>query len=198
MLFKDPLLNDKSNNWQTNELPTGSCTFPGDGYQFMAPPDQGIPCLYSGKSTLPKDVAVEVTVKFVTGFEKPASAAALVVPGVALVVRADHTDEGYYFELNAAGQYNLEVAGDQAICQCGQGIGQGTLPATYVHEGDGSSNVLEMSIQGSTVEIFINGQFLDSARDTTFGAGLIGLDIRTGSGGPSEAVFSDMTVWGLP
>lgn len=97
----------------------------------------------------------------------------------------------YYFYICRDGTYGLERhnRGVAAILA----RGQSDVINIELHQ----SNILGIVANGSSIDLYINQQHLETAHDTVYSAGRIGTGTRTDAVNPSEVSFKNLRLWTL-
>jgi hypothetical protein len=112
-----------------------------------------------------------------------------------LVCRADSTnDKGYQFRISTDGSYILNriILDQQGQIQSdGETVASGS--STLIQQG---TNQLAIMAQGDTITLFINGKYVDSATDSTYHSGQIGIYVDSDASSV-EGAFSYLQVWKL-
>jgi hypothetical protein len=100
------------------------------------------------------------------------------------------SDDFYYVGITSAGDYTIRLyqAGEDDI------LAEGTsddIPA------DADTYTLGMDCAGGQIALYVNGTQIDSASDSTYSSGDIGLFAWTGDEVPAEVRFDDLVVTGI-
>jgi hypothetical protein len=112
--------------------------------------------------------------------------------GGGLVFRADGTNSHfYYFRVCRDGSYALYLYTDVGGVH-GQTLVSGITPA--IHTGLNIPNMLAVVARGSSIDLYVNQQRIDSATTSAYSSGQIGLAAAYVTG-PTEVVFSNARVW---
>jgi hypothetical protein len=68
----------------------------------------------------------------------------------------------------------------------------------YINMNLNQDNVIAVWANGSTMNLYLNGQLIDSIQDTSYSSGQLGVLVRSQSLNTlTEVVFSDARVWTL-
>jgi serine/threonine protein kinase len=179
-LYFDPLLegNTTDPTWTNDGT---NCFFAADGYHVhINPPPQANAyplCLESDRAFQDATITVDMVLR--GGYSG------------GLLFRWN-TNQGYFFEVGAGGNYQLSRWD-------APGALQAWTDAPAIHPGLFSSNTLEVIARGSVFFFYVNGMFLTEVQDATYGLGTIGLvSFGDTSTGPGEAVFSNLKVYYAP
>jgi hypothetical protein len=112
-----------------------------------------------------------------------------------LVFRADSTnDQGYQFRISTDGNYILNriILDEQGNIQsAGETVTSGS--STLVQQGTNQPAIIA---QGDTISLFINGKYVDSATDSTYHSGKVGVYVDSDASSV-EGAFSNLQVWKL-
>jgi len=177
MIMNDPLSdNSLGYFWAEGEgSDGGSCEFTGDGYELVTTSQEPYHLCTSNSNA--SDFAYQVQVTILQG------------NSAGIVFRADNGD-CYYFQIGIAQTYELDAiqSGRQNI------LTSSTLPngnANVAIHGQGQSNTLAVVANGSAIDLYVNGQKIDSVTGGTFSQGYVGVAATTSV----VAVFSNAQVW---
>ena len=105
-----------------------------------------------------------------------------------MVIVNDQT--GYWFFLDLNRQYVLEKVNFNTPSE--EMLETGV--SNYFFTGLGKTNQIAVRAQGNTMDLFINKHFVQSAKDSTYSHGQIGVFIVY-IGGSTEVEFTDAKVW---
>jgi hypothetical protein len=112
--------------------------------------------------------------------------------GGGLLFRADGTNSHfYYFRICRNGSYALYLYTDTGGVH-GQTLVSGITPV--LHTGLNIPNVLAVVVRGGNIDLYVNQQRIDSATNSAYSSGQIGLAAAYVTG-PTEVVFSNARVW---
>jgi hypothetical protein len=112
--------------------------------------------------------------------------------GGGLIFRAEGTNSNfYYFRINRDGSYALYLYTNTGSIH-GQTLVSGLAPA--IHTGLHVPNVLAVVAHGSSFDLYVNDQRIDSASNSAYSSGQIGLAAAYLTG-PTEVTFSHARVW---
>jgi len=113
-----------------------------------------------------------------------------------LVFRYVDSNNFYLFEVCQDGTYNLSdfVSGKPTSL-----YSNANKASSVIHQGANQSNVLAVSVQGDTVNMYVNGQSIDTATSTsltstTFNRGQIGL-LADDTADPTSITYTNVLVW---
>jgi hypothetical protein len=161
-----------------------SCAFKQGQLHSVAQPTYFSPCY--AKATNYQDFVLQAKMTIISGHSG------------GVVFRADSTnDKGYQFRISTDGTYILNriILDSQGnILSDGETVASGS--STYVLKGTNQTNQLGVLVQGNTLSLFINGKYVDSATDTTYHSGQVGVYVDSDAG-VVEGEFSDLQVWKL-
>ena len=160
------------------------CFFSQSAMHSSAQPGDFSPCY--AKATNYQNFVVQVKMMIISGHSG------------GLVFRADSTnDKGYQFRISTDGTYILNrIVLDQQgnILSDGETVASGS--SVYIQKGVNQTNQLGVVAQGDTISLFVNGKYIDSATDTTYHSGQVGVYVDSDAGSV-EGVFSNLQVWKL-
>ena len=112
-----------------------------------------------------------------------------------LIFRFVDSNNLYYFVVCQNGTYDLSdyVSGKQTPLYAN------TKPSATIHQGVNQSNVIAVSVQGDTVNMYVNGLTIDSATNatltsSTFNRGQIGL-LADDTADPTAVTYTNVLVW---
>ena len=178
--FNDPLNGNNSNNWDVGSADLGgSCRFTAGAYHVVEPSKSYyLACL--AQSTNFSNFAFQVKMTIIQGGEG------------GLVFRADGTNSRFYtFGISQDGLFNLIVSKDN---NPGKPLILG--PASVINTGLNQSNVLTVIARDSIIYLYINKQYVDTVRDTTYHSGQIGV-YAAYTTHSTDVAFADAQVWQL-
>lgn len=182
LVLNDPLRNTSNgSHWQEGSDSNGSCAFVSGAYHVKTlAGGYYYPC--SAHNTDFGNALYEVQVLFVYG------------DCGGLLVRADPATTNFYY-------FRLCTDGTDALLVYHQGSGSYVLPPepdTAIHVGLNQTNVIAIAMKGSTFDLYVNHQKIDSVSDGTYRHGRIAL-VADGfpHHHPTEVVYRDMKVWSL-
>ena len=108
-----------------------------------------------------------------------------------ILFRANGAQSQYYlFRIGTNGSYTLEVYNNNHVRSLSSGFSAAILT------GIGQSNTLQVIAKDSTIDLFVNSTFIDSATDSTYASGQIGV-VALDYNLPTEVEFSNAQVWTL-
>ena len=180
-LILNDALRDNSNgyNWQETNDSSGSCEFTGGAYHARTHAGYFYPC--TANNTDFDSFAYEVQMKIIKG------------DCGALLFRIDTSiTKFYYFRVCQDGSYALFIYDH---------TGSTLIPShsnSAINAGLNKSNLVAVVARGSTLDLYINQQQIDSIVDSTYSHGEIGM-VADGFPGnhPTEVVYSNAKVWKL-
>ncbi len=175
LALDDPLVdNSRGYSWEEGLRDNGYCTFTNGAYHAsIALSGNFHSCLALGKDF--SDFSYQVNMTIVSGNYG------------GIVFRADRaTTHFYYFLIDSSGNYNLKAFfdknGDYTLIASGSSGAIDTNP--------NATNTLGVVAHGSSIDLYVNGQDLQSVNDGTFTHGQVGIVVLSG-----DAAFSDAKVW---
>src|SRR6266496_1698230 len=176
----DPF-SDNSHGRDVNSDKFGTCAFTGGAYHVNAIQQSGKSC------SLPKanfvDGAYQVQMTTVNG------------NGGGIFFRGDEKGNGYYFFIGHNGTYEFGIynncIGNYNNCKINP-LRRGSSPA--IKTGLNQPNLAAVVTSGSTIDLYVNDQKIDSVSDSSYSQGGIGV-FASGVNGPTEVAFNDAKVW---
>lgn len=169
--------NSQGHGWPeftTNSI-GGACQFTGGAYHVSASKaGYGSFCLAS-KSNF-SNFASEVQMRIIQG------------DCGGLIFRFQQINNGifYYFEVCQNGTYTLWKSYSAKLID--------NASSAVIHTGLNQSNLIAVVANGSTLDLYVNNQRIDSVSDSTSSQGEIGVEASYQTG-PTEVVFSNAKVW---
>jgi len=180
----DPLSdNSHGYNWYVNSDKFGTCAFTGGAYHVIAIPQPGTGP-QPGKGCGPNssnfsDFASQVQMKIVKGY------------GGGIFFRDDGKGNGYYFLIGQNGTYELGIYNNCNNCTFKP---LRTSSSTAIITDLNQPNLVAVVASGSTIDLYVNTQKIDSVSDSSYSKGRIGVFASVGNGS-TEVVFSNAKVW---
>jgi eukaryotic-like serine/threonine-protein kinase len=176
--LNDPL-RDNSNGyfWGSNDS-HGTCQFAGGAYQVGI--SQGYSHYCTASTTNFSNFTYEVTLTILQG------------DCGGIIFRGNDTNgTGYLFWVCQDGTYAfyLDTSSTQSTLST-------SSSSSVINTGLGQSNVIAVVANGSTLDLYVNQQKIDSVSDSTYNHGQIGVD-ATSLGTATEVVFRNARVWTL-
>ncbi len=184
LALDDPLSdNSQGHNWEESDPSLGSCTFTGGAYHVNAMlNDSTNDCLASPNFS---DFAYQVQMTIVKG------------DGGGIIFREDNArGNAYYFAIGQqSGVWGYKLWGFNNCngnnCKVSE-LRSGS--STAITTGLNQSNLVAVVASGSTIDLYVNKQKIDSVSDNSYGSGQIGV-AATYLKSPTEVVFSNAKVW---
>jgi len=103
-----------------------------------------------------------------------------------VIFRADNNGAFYYyFHINVDQSYDLDVE------HVGGGVTTVKSGSSAVINGQNQPNLIAVVANGTTINLYVNGQNIDTLTDSTFSQGFIGVAASSST----QAVFSNARVW---
>lgn len=183
--LNDPLSAQDSFGWdEINYTPSGDCAFNGGAYHSSSPAAYFVIC-YAENSNF-SNFAYQVQLTITKGH----------FGGIAFHGNSANFT-AYLFRIGTDGSYLLEK-----IAQSGNQTNHTTLTSgtsPVITTGNNQPNLVAVVVQGNKIYLYVNKQYVDSASDSTYQSGQIGVysEGDTAGGSGSEAVFSHLQVWKL-
>lgn len=182
-LALDDPLSDNSHGYRWNENNTdqyGTCAFGEGAYHVNATLGGGTKYCQASNTTF-SDFAYQVQMTIVKGNRG------------GIVFRNDPTKgTSYYFSIGQDGTYALWIFFCTANnCNFSAPLNSSS-PA--IHTGLNQTNMLAVVARDSTIDLYVNNQYLDHVSDSSSSQGQIGVAVSDVNS-PSEVVFSNAKVW---
>lgn len=176
----DPLRVNDTNNWTESTSADGSCAFTGGAYHArVQQKDMYMLCI--AQATNFSDLAYQVQMTIVKGEYG------------GIVFRTDSSQSKYYsFFIDRSGTYTLITSVDNTGTQ-DRVLHKDT--SAFIRTGLNQANLLAVVARGSNIYLYINGQYITSASDSTYHAGQIGVFGGNYTQAPADVVFSHIQVW---
>ncbi len=176
LVLIDPITdNSRGYKWDEGSIANGgTCGFNAGSYHIHSSQQNGFICVPEASNLVFSNLAFEVKVTITQGTE------------AGIVVRLDQTTgTGYYFFIQGQGSF-LFCKDD---CSKAHTLNSGTNGA--IKTGLNQTNLLAIVANGSTISVYVNGQFITSGNDTAHTRGQIGIEAGT------DVVAADARVWSL-
>jgi len=172
-------LSDNSQGHGWDEFPTnsigGACQFTGGAYHVSQSNAQYI-SFCNEKSTNFSNLAFEVQMRIIQGD----------CGGVIFRFQEPNNGTFYHFAVCQDGMYALYDSYDITLIQPNS--------SSAIHTGLNQSNLIAVVANGSTLDLYVNNQKIDSVSDSAHSQGQIGV-AATDVNNPTEVVFSNAKVW---
>jgi eukaryotic-like serine/threonine-protein kinase len=156
----------------------GSCEFINAAYNVAATAQEGYHFCLSNTNISNFTYQVDVTVTQGNS--------------AGVVFRADNSiSHLYYFHIGVDQSYELDVVhvGGSITTLTSSSLGSSNSNVTI--NGFNQSNLIAVVANGSTIDLYVNGQMIDSVTDSTLSQGYVGVAASTST----EATFSNALVW---
>jgi hypothetical protein len=177
--FSDPMNGSNVGNWEIGNNGQESCSFRRGAFHVVETQKNiSLGCL--AQNTNYRNFALQAKVTIIKGDEG------------GIVFRGSiGSSRLYTFGITPQGEFELVVFR-------GSGPGKPLLvgPGTTIKTQPGQANLLTVVARGSLFYLYINKQYVDSVRDSTFSVGAIGV-FAANSKHSTEAAFSNVQVWKL-
>jgi hypothetical protein len=172
--------NSKGYNWPDGvSVKGGTCQFSQGAYHVIMTQAGSFHSCIAGATGF-GNFAYEVRMKIVQG------------DGGGVLFRANGTEgRFYYFRVGRDGSYGLYLYTGSSGSPV-QVLTSGRAAAIYT--GLSVSNVLGVVARGSTIDLYVNRQFITSVTNNSFDSGQVGVAAAYETG-ITEVVFSDAEVW---
>jgi len=176
--LNDPL-SDNSQGYGWYDYPTnsigGACQFTGGAYHVSQSNAQYI-SFCNAKSTNFSNLAFEVQMRIIQGD----------CGGVIFRFQEPNNGTFYHFAVCQDGMYALNNSYEITLIQPNS--------SSAIHTGLNQSNLIAVVANGSTLDLYVNNQKIDSVSDSAHSQGQIGV-AATDVNNPTEVVFSNAKVW---
>jgi eukaryotic-like serine/threonine-protein kinase len=179
LALDDPLSdNSQGHSWSEGGDASGTCDFTGGAYHVKAiQPNTGKGCV---ANTNFSDFAYQVQMTIVKG------------DAADIIFRDDTKGNGYYFYINQDGQYEFGIYNCTGNNCKSNVLRNGPSPA--INTGLNQTNLVAVVASGSTIDLYVNNQKIDSYSDSTYSQGQIGV-VAYDVNSPTEVMFSNAKVW---
>jgi hypothetical protein len=180
----EPILNDSlhdnsaGNHWYEGRGKFGECKF-GEGAYHALPAGRGYHVCCGADGGL-ENLAVQVEMTIDSGDEG------------GIKFRDNGNRAGYFFHITKEGNYKIFILGPETGSTIY--LSRSDKPNPAIKVGVNQSNMLAVLAQGPTIQLYANGQHLDTVQDTTFTAGGIGVCAKNFSES-SDVTFNNIKVW---
>ncbi len=186
LALDDPMSdNSYGYSWDEGSDSLGTCAFTAGAYHVNAiQPNKGKGCV-AGSDSPPStfsDFAYEVQMTIIKG------------DGGGILIRDDKKGNGYYFFITQDGNYGFATYNNCPGNNCNVTLLRNTSNLSAIHTGLNQSNLVAVVAQGSTIELYVNNQGIDSVSDSNYSQGHIGV-AASDMNNPTEVVFSNTKVW---
>jgi hypothetical protein len=173
--LSDPLSHQDSYNWDES----ANCAFVGGTYHASSSlTDNFFTCTPNAHSSSFGDFAFQVQMSIIHGDYG------------GMFFRANSTGTDYYtFTVDQSGQYSLDVYKNNNYLKT---VSNGF--SSVFTTGLNHSNLIIVVARGSTFYFYMNGQFVASGSDPSYGTGQIGL-LAGDNTHPTEVAFSNLKIW---
>ena len=177
--LNDPLTAQDANSWQ--DLATlKACTFTGGELHLHGSAGTCI-----GESTNFSDFAYQVKMTIISGN----------IGGITFRFDAINR-KFYYFAINPDGLYAVVYAGGGTSSANNEKL-LASATSSAITAGLNQPNTLTVIARGSTINIYINTQFITTLTDSSSTIGAIGMLGGNSGGSTSDVAFSNVQVWTL-
>lgn len=180
LVLNDPLNNnDHGYNWETNPDPDGVCHFTGGAYQVDETKLGTAEYCPAYNTSFASPFAYEVQMTITQG-----------ELGGMLVQDNTH-GISYYLRFRQNGDYDVVYYDNSSHKAQGPLVASNASP---FHTGYNQSNLIAMVVRGSSIDLYVNNQYINSVSIRDYGSGYIGVFVND-KGNPTEAVFRNAKVW---
>ena len=189
LVLDDPLKdNSKGYKWDegtlNNNVGISHCTFSNGAYHTTITPSKpanssGLSCNPEASSLVFSNVAFEVKTDVLQGSTS------------GVIVRVDQAPGNYYtFTIDTSGNYFFNIYSNNTPKLLTSGSN------AIINKGLNQTNLVAIVAKGQTISGYVNGQFLASVDDKTYGQGQIG--VYGGGTGNVDVAMTNARVWKLP
>lgn len=181
--LNDPLGdNSKGYGWDTSSFTGFPCEFTGGAYHVKSQTRSFFTlCLAQGIDY--SNFAFQVQMTIITG------------DSGGIVFRADGANDRYYlFNILSDGTYGLALYVDN-IASHTRTLDYGSSSA--INTGLNQPNLITVVARGSSIDLFVNQQYVTGGSDSTYSHGQIGVMAYEYYGNSTEVVYSNAKVWTL-
>jgi serine/threonine protein kinase len=175
-LVNDPLSSPDNNNWPNDGT---TCSFTNNAYEVTANSANTLqPCL-SGNLQY-GNAAIQIDVTLTSSAD------------AGLIFRASADESQFYdFEITSKGQFYLRYRANGKYTSL-----IANTPSSAI-QGTGSKNTLLVIANGSDLQLFINGTFVDEVHSSKFASGQIGVVAGTLAASSGSASFANLNVYAV-
>lgn len=181
LALNDPL-SDNSNGYfwpEGNGSVGGKCEFTGGAYHITTSTNENYHYCTAGTTNF-SNFAYQVQMTIVQGY------------GGGIVIRTDvASGTHYYFHISNDGSYALDIYNKNNVINT---LTSGSNSA--INTGLNQSNQIAVVANGSSIDLYVNNQHIDSVSDSTYSQGEVGV-AASSNGSQTEVVFSNAKVWTL-
>ena len=177
VVLNDPLTNnDNGYGWETTPDAGGVCQFTGGAYQV------------NEKAYDTREYCPAYNTNFGSNFAYEAQMT-IVQGDLGGLIFKDATNQVFYFwRFSQDGSYDLIPYHTPSLPT----LASGTAPS--FNTGYNQSNLLQVIVTNSRIQLFVNNQYVTSVGISSYGQGYIGVFVKD-RGNPTEAIFSNAKVW---
>jgi serine/threonine protein kinase len=180
LVLNDPLSNNsQGHQWETQPDPDGVCQFTGEAYQVIETKNSTTEYCPAYNTSFGSNFAYEVQMTLTQGD----------LGG--LIVRDDTHDISYYFRFRQNGDYDFVYYNSSSSKAQGPIVASNASP---FQTGYNQSNLIGVVVRSSSIQLYVNRQYIDSVNVGNYGSGYIGVFV-TDKGNPTGAIFSNAKVW---
>lgn len=181
-VLDDPLEdNSKGYDWLASSFTGFPCEFTAGAYHVKSPTkSSGTLCL--AQSTDYSNFAFQVQMTIIAGDTG------------GIVFRANSASNSFYlFDIESNGYYGLYLyPGNNTQ---GRVLAFGSPSA--INSGLNRPNLITVVARGSSIDLYVNRQYVTGGSDSTYSHGQIGVVAYANNGNPTEVAFSNAKVWTL-
>lgn len=170
--------NGAGNHWTEGRGKYGECKFSEGAYHAL-PAGRGYHVCCRADVSL-ENLAIQVEMTIGSGDEG------------GIKFRGNGNRTGYFFHITKAGNYKFFILGPEVGSTID--LSRSYKPNPAIKAGVNQSNMLAVLAQGPTIQLYANGQHLDTVQDTTFATGRIGVCAKNFSES-SDVTFNNIKVW---
>jgi hypothetical protein len=182
-VLDDPLGdNSKGYGWTTSSFTGFPCEFTAGAYHVKSP-TQSYYTLCVAQNTDYSNFAFQIQMTIIAGD----------TGGIAF--RADGANTRLYlFGIQSDGTYALDLDAGSSVSQARR-LALGSSSA--INSGLNRPNLITVVARGSSIDIYVNQQYVTGGNDSTYSHGQIGVMAYAYMGNPTEVAFSNAKVWTL-
>lgn len=191
LVLNDPLRdNTQGYNWDENTMPSKTdssdvsmCAFKGGAYQLSRTVKGGLVCNPESPQLVLNNLAFETKATILSG-----NAAGLVVRFT------QTTGKGYLFSIFTSGSYSLDAIDFNSTDVNQEYTMLHSGKSSAIHQGLGQTNLLAISANGGTLNLYVNDQLVDTVQDSSLTSGQIGI-YGSSSVGPMAVSATNARAW---
>lgn len=180
VIFEDDF-SDTGSGWEVGDYDTGSVGYKSDVY-FVTSTEENM-AMWGIANRLFDNVIIEVDATQISAGPNDDN-------GYGIVCREQDNGNGYYLRVSGDGYYSIVKAEGESFETL---LDDDWIESDVINQGN-ATNHIRAICDGSTLALFVNGQRLATAEDSTFTSGDIALTTTTYESESSEVHFDNLVV----